>query len=411
MNTKSFTDTPETHLLKRGFVDILSMEELNQKLSSQKPLKIKAGFDPTAPDLHLGHLVLLKKLKLFQEMGHEVIFLLGDFTARIGDPTGKSETRKPLTEEEVVANSKTYSDQVFKILDPSKTKTVFNADWCSPMKFEDVIRLTSHYTVARMLERDDFSKRYKQGNPISLVEFLYPLVQGYDSVHLRPDIEIGGTDQKFNLLVGRELMRDFGYSPQVVMTLPLLVGLDGVKKMSKSLNNYIGIMESPLEIFGKIMSISDELMWSYYSLLTNLSEKEIEETKSSMDKGSAHPKEIKSKLAIEIGKMMHPINSMETARDEWNSIHDPKNRKLPDTIQTEEVNSIREDGTIETLLSILVKLNFIPSVSEGRRLVQSGGLYLNEEKLTNEKLTLEKGTTYLIRQGKKGKYLKIITKS
>ena len=263
-------------LIKRGTVEIIPESELKDKLNLNRKLIIKAGFDPTAPDLHLGHAVLLRNMKHFQTLGHEVQFLLGDFTGMIGDPTGKSETRKRLTKEDVGRNAETYKEQVFKILDSEKTKIVFNSAWCSKMNFEEVLILTSKYNVARLLERDDFSKRFKAGNPISLIEFLYPLVQGYDSVVMESDIELGGTDQKFNLLVGRELQRDYGKTPQVVITMPLLVGLDGVKKMSKSLGNYIGFNEEPINMFGKIMSISDILMWNYFELLTDLPASEIQ---------------------------------------------------------------------------------------------------------------------------------------
>lgn len=271
-------------LIKRGTVEIIPETELKDKLQLNRKLIIKAGFDPTAPDLHLGHAVLLRKMKHFQTLGHEVQFLLGDFTGMIGDPTGKSETRKRLTKEDVVRNAETYKEQVFKILDPDKTKIVFNSHWCSKMNFEDVLILSSKYNVARLLERDDFNKRYKAGNPISLIEFLYPLVQGYDSVVMEADIELGGTDQKFNLLVGRELQRDYGKTPQTVITLPLLVGLDGVKKMSKSLGNYIGFNEDAINMFGKIMSISDDLMWNYFELLTDIPKSEIENRKSAISK-------------------------------------------------------------------------------------------------------------------------------
>lgn len=274
----------QIEIIRRGTVDLISEEELKSKLQKKKTLKIKAGFDPTAPDLHLGHFVQLKKLKHFQDLGHEVSFLLGDFTAMIGDPTGKSETRKRLSREEVLENSKTYQNQVFKVLDPVKTKIVYNSNWCSKMNFEDVLVLSSKYNVARMLERDDFSKRYKAGQPISMIEFLYPLVQGYDSVAMECDVELGGTDQKFNLLVGRDLQREYGKEAQCVLTLPLLVGLDGSKKMSKSLGNYVGITETPIDMFGKLMSISDDLMWNYFELLTDLPLPEIENRKNGMAK-------------------------------------------------------------------------------------------------------------------------------
>lgn len=395
--------------IRRGTVEIIPEAELLEKLKTGKKLRIKAGFDPTAPDLHLGHAVLLRKMRLFQDLGHEVHFLLGDFTAMIGDPTGKSETRKRLSREEVLQNSKTYESQVYKILDPNRVKIVFNSSWCSPMKFEDVLVLSSKYNVARLLERDDFSKRFKSGNPISLIEFLYPLVQGYDSVVMESDIELGGNDQKFNLLVGRELQRDYGKTPQVVITVPLLVGLDGVKKMSKSLGNYIGFTEEPISMYGKLMSISDSLMWEYYNLLTDLPLKEVESLKNLVNKNELHPKEAKSKLASLIITQFHPTEKTEEAIEEWHKIHNPKNRAVPTDMETQTLDSTFFQEANPMLLGTLQKLGFFTSVSEGRRLVQNGGLYVNETKITDEKYTLEKNNEYIVRQGKKGKYIKLIT--
>jgi tyrosyl-tRNA synthetase len=399
----------ELEKIRRGTVEIFSEKELGEKLQKKDVLKVKAGFDPTAPDLHLGHFVLLRKLRHFQELGHEINFLLGDFTGMIGDPTGKSETRKRLTKEEVLENSKTYQDQVFKILDQSKTKIVYNSEWCSGLKFEEVLILTSKYTVSQMLERDDFTKRYKSGNPISIIEFLYPLIQGYDSVAMKADVELGGTDQKFNLLVGRELQREYGLSPQCVVTMPLLVGLDGTKKMSKSLGNYIGITEAPIDIYGKVMSISDDLMWNYFELLTDLSKAEIINRKQAIGDKSAHPKEVKTELALLVMDQLHPKENNLEAVEEWAKIHNTKNRALPEDIRTEQVGADAFLEKAPLLLQILAQLNFIPSTSEGRRLIQAGGLYLDEEKLTDPNLLLEKGKEYLIRQGKKGKFLRIIT--
>ncbi len=396
-------------LIKRGTVEIIPEPELIEKLKSGNKLKIKAGFDPTAPDLHIGHAVLLRKMRHFQDLGHEVNFLLGDFTAMIGDPTGKSETRKRLTREEVLENSKTYESQVFKILDKSKTKIVFNSEWCSPMKFEDVLILSSKYNVARLLERDDFSKRFKAGNPISLIEFLYPLVQGYDSVAMECDVELGGNDQKFNLLVGRELQRDYGKKPQVVITMPLLVGLDGIKKMSKSLGNYIGFNDEPIDMFGKIMSISDSLMWEYYTLLTDESLQELNKKKEAVIKNQLHPKEAKAHLAKLIMDQFHSEDKNKEAIEEWNKIHNTKNRSIPENLDTLVLDDSYFIESNPMLLGSLAKNGFFSSVSEGRRLVQNGGLYLNEEKVTDEKLSLEKGKEYIVRQGKKGKFIKIIT--
>ena len=396
-------------LIKRGTVEIIPEAELIEKLKSGKKLKIKAGFDPTAPDLHIGHAVLLRKMRHFQDLGHEVNFLLGDFTAMIGDPTGKSETRKRLNREEVLENSKTYQSQVFKILDKDKTKIVYNSDWCSSMKFEDVLVLSSKYNVARLLERDDFSKRYKSGNPISLIEFLYPLVQGYDSVAMECDIEIGGNDQKFNLLVGRELQRDYGKTPQVVITLPLLVGLDGIKKMSKSLGNYIGFNDEPIDMFGKVMSISDSLMWDYYNLLTDIPYNELNNTKEAVHRNELHPKEAKTKLAKLIMDQFHPKSKNDEAIEEWNRVHNTKNRAIPDNIESHTIDGSYFQDSPPMLLSTLQKVGFFATISEGKRLVQNGGLYLNEEKVTDEKLQLEREKEYVVRQGKKGRFIKLIT--
>jgi tyrosyl-tRNA synthetase len=395
--------------IRRGTVEIIPEAELVEKLKLGRPLRIKAGFDPTASDLHLGHSILLRKLRHFQELGHEVQFLLGDFTATIGDPTGKSETRKRLTKEEVLLNAETYSTQVFKILDREKTKVVYNSEWCAKMKFEDVLFLTAKYSVARLLERDDFSKRYKSGNTISMIEFMYPLIQGYDSVAMEADVELGGTDQKFNLLVGRELQKDYGKSQQVVITLPLLVGLDGVKKMSKSLGNYVGIQEPPIEMYGKLMSISDELMWQYFELLTDLSMVEISKRKEAVAKGELHPKEAKTDLAKEIISQFHPISETEKAVEEWAKIHNPKNRVVPEDIPTLEIPEAEFSGAPVMLLATLTIYGFFASNGEGRRIIQGGGLYVNEEKVTTDKFSLERSQTYLVRQGKKGKFLKIVT--
>jgi len=395
--------------LKRGTVEIIPEKELVEKLKENRPLKIKAGFDPTAPDLHLGHFILLRKLRQFQELGHEVYFLLGDFTATIGDPTGKSQTRKRLSKEEVLQNAETYSNQVFKVLDRSKTKIVYNSQWCATMSFEEVLVLTSKYNVARLLERDDFSNRYKSGNPISLIEFMYPLIQGYDSVVMEADVELGGTDQKFNLLVGRELQKDYGKSQQVVITLPLLVGLDGVKKMSKSLGNYVGIQEPPIEMYGKLMSISDELMWQYYELLTDVSLEEIQEKKLQVQEGKLHPKEAKTELCRKIISQFYSIEETNSAIEDWSKIHNPKNRAIPEEVTTVVLKAEEFTHGEPFLLATLTKLGFFSSNGEGRKILQGGGLYLNEEKVTSEKLKLSRGQEYFIRQGKKGKFLKIIT--
>lgn len=396
--------------MKRGAVDIITEQEIKNKLITKKTLKIKAGFDPTAPDLHLGHLVLLRKLRQLQDMGHHVYFLLGDFTGMIGDPSGKSETRKRLSQEEVIENAKTYESQVFKVLDPSRTEVVFNSKWCSTLKFEEVLVLTSKYSVARLLERDDFSKRYKSGNPISLIEFMYPLIQGYDSVVLESDIELGGTDQKFNLLVGRELQRDYGKEPQCIITMPLLVGLDGEKKMSKSLGNYIGLTDQPIDMYGKLMSISDSLMWSYMELLTDTPYEKINSLKSDVHNGKVHPKDVKSQMALDIMNQLHPELENRKAIEEWHKIHSPKNRSIPTDIPQVIIGEEFFKERLPLLVYVLNKVGFTSSVSEGRRLIKNGGLYMNEIKLTNENEVLEKGKEYIIRQGKKGKFIKLITK-
>lgn len=387
-------------LLKRGTVEVIQESELLEKLKGGKPLRVKAGFDPTAPDLHLGHTVLIQKLKQFQDLGHHVIFLIGDFTAMIGDPSGRSETRPALSEDQIKQNVKTYQDQVFKILDPKKTEIAFNSHWLSRMNAKDMIRLASRHTVARMLERDDFEKRYEKGESIAIHEFLYPLLQGQDSVALKADVELGGTDQKFNLLVGRELQRQDGQSPQVVMTLPLLVGTDGVQKMSKSYGNYIGIQEAPSEIFGKVMSISDELMWNYYELLSSLDMEEIRSLRSSVASGQEHPKEVKIRLAKELVARFHGNAAAEAAAVEFENIF--KNKGLPDEIETIEIRN--SEGRV--LVDILVKAKLAPSKSEVRRLIKQGGVSVDDKKV-NEIDYVVSPEEHIIRVGKK-KFLKVL---
>lgn len=401
-------------VIKRGTEEVLPLKELRKKLKKSKetgkPLIVKAGFDPTAPNLHLGHSVLLQKLKALQDLGHEIHFLVGDYTAMIGDPTGKSETRKPMTEEDIKINAKTYTDQCFKILDPKKTKVVFNSEWLRKLDLKDIIQLSASYTVARLLERDDFSKRYQAGQSISVVEFLYPLMQGYDSVIMKSDIELGGTDQKFNLLVGRDLQTVYGQEPQVILTLPLLVGLDGSKKMSKSLNNYIGIQEPPLEIFGKLMSISDDLMFTYYNLLSNKSLADIEEMKAQISSGKLHPKEAKTNLGIEITQRFYDEKTALDAKSEWEKIHSPKNRGIPDDISIFTPNTDDlSDGQLGVLNAMRLG-GLSKSNGEARRSITEGALYListegDEERVTDIGLMLEQGE-YLMRLGKR-KFLKV----
>jgi len=376
----------DVELLKRGVEEIIPVDEFEKKLAKSekenKPLIVKAGFDPTAPDIHLGHTVLLRKMRHFQQMGHTVVFLIGDFTGMIGDPSGRSVTRKALTREEVLENAETYKRQVFKILDREKTKVVFNSEWCGAMTFPDVLTLTAKYNVARMLERDDFDKRYKGGVPITILEFLYPLVQGYDSVALKADIELGGTDQKFNLLVGRDLQREYGQEPQVIMTVPLLVGLDGVQKMSKSLHNYVGINESPREIFGKVMSISDDLMFLYFDLVTDVPKQEIEAFRKGMGDGSVHPRDVKVRLAKEICAQFHDAEAADNAEAEFNRIFVKKD--VPDDIPEYAVpGEEKGDGRI-WLVKLMVLAGLAGSNGEARRLIKGGGVYIDGAKVENE---------------------------
>jgi tyrosyl-tRNA synthetase len=390
----------QMELIRRGAVEILVEKELEEKLekslSSGVPLKIKAGFDPTAPDLHLGHTVLLHKLRQFQQMGHEVLFLIGDFTGMIGDPTGKSETRKPLTREDVLRNAETYKEQVFKILDPEKTKVVFNSEWLLPLGATDMIGLASKSTVARMLEREDFSNRFANQLPISIHEFLYPLIQGYDSVALKADVELGGTDQKFNLLVGRELQREWGQRPQTVITMPLLEGLDGVNKMSKSLGNYIGINESADEIFGKIMSISDDLMFRYYELLSDLSLAELEKLKSDIKGGVIHPMEAKKQLGREMVARYH--GAAAAAQADENFV-----RRFRDNETPEEMPEFTLPATGDTALlcKVLAEAGLVKSNSEGRRSIQGGGVKVNGERVADENAEIPTSGECILQVGKR----------
>lgn len=364
-------------VFQRGTDEILPLEELKKKLEKNQPLRIKAGFDPTAPDLHLGHTVLINKLKQLQDLGHEILFLIGDFTGMIGDPTGKSTTRPPLTEEQVRENAKTYQDQVFKILDQDKTQVVFNSTWMSKMSSSDMIKLASQQTVARMLERDDFSKRYKSGQGISIHEFLYPLIQGYDSVALESDVELGGTDQKFNLLMGRELQKSAGKEPQVILTMPILEGLDGVQKMSKSLNNYIGIDDAPDEMFGKIMSVSDELMWRYLELLSFESLETIESWKKEVDNGE-NPRNIKFRLADEIITRFHSKEAAQQAQQ--NFINRFSKNQIPD-----EMDEFSFDQGIK-IANLLKEAGLVNSTSDAFRMIKQGAAKIDGEKITDRNL-------------------------
>jgi tyrosyl-tRNA synthetase len=381
--------------LKRGTEEILLEAELVDKLSRKKILRVKAGFDPTAPDLHLGHTVLINKLRHFQEYGHEVLFLIGDFTGMIGDPTGKSSTRPPLTKEEVLANAKTYQQQIFKILDPEKTKVVFNSSWMQKVDATGLIQLAARHTVARMLERDDFNKRYTSGQPIAIHEFLYPLIQGYDSVVLEADVELGGTDQKFNLLMGRELQKQYGQAPQVIMTMPILEGLDGVQKMSKSLNNYIGINEAPNEMFGKLMSISDTLMWRYFELLSFRTTSEIEGLKHQASTG-ANPRDIKFELAKEIITRFHSARAAESAQADF--IARFQQGAMPEDMEHKSIKA--PEGSI-AIANLLKDAGLVDSTSEAIRMIKQGAVKIDGEKIEDQKLVIEKGSEHVYQVGKR----------
>lgn len=387
--------------LKRGCEEILLEEELIAKLKEGKPLKIKAGFDPTAPDLHLGHTVLINKLRTFQQLGHEVIFLIGDFTGLIGDPTGKNVTRKPLSREDVLANAQTYKDQVFKILDPAKTRVAFNSEWMEQLGAAGMIKLAARQTVARMLERDDFKKRYANNQSIAIHEFLYPLVQGWDSVALEADVEMGGTDQRFNLLMGRELQKDEGQRPQTVMMVPLLEGLDGVQKMSKSLGNYVGITDAPNDMFGKIMSISDELMWRYYDLLSFRPLEEVAALKQQVAEG-ANPRDIKILLAKEIIARFHDEAAAEAAHQDF--IQRFSKNALPDEIPELTISC---EGQSMPIANLLKEAGLVDSTSEAIRMIKQGAVKLNgEQKIDDTKLEIAKGSSEIYQVGKR-KFAKI----
>ncbi len=386
--------------IKRGAEEILLEDELLEKLKTGKPLKIKAGFDPTAPDLHLGHTVLINKLRQFQQLGHEVIFLIGDFTGMIGDPTGKNVTRKPLTKADVLANAETYKEQVFKILDPSKTTVAFNSTWMEKLGSAGMLKLASRQTVARMMERDDFKKRYANGQAIAIHEFMYPLVQGWDSVALEADVELGGTDQKFNLLMGRELQKSEGQRPQTVLMMPLLEGLDGVQKMSKSLGNYIGITDSPTEMFGKIMSISDQLMWRYYELLSFKPLAEIDGYKANMAAG-ANPRDIKIDLAKELIARFHNDDAAQAAHQEF--INRFQKGAMPDDIP-EKVISIT---TTEIAIANLLKnVGLVVSTSEAMRMIKQGAVKIDGEKVPHAKVQIALGSEAIYQVGKR-KFAKV----
>ena len=392
----------QLEIIKRGTDEILIESELIEKLKKGVPLKIKAGFDPTAPDLHLGHAVLLNKLRQFQDLGHEVYFLIGDFTGMIGDPTGKNVTRPPLSEDDVKENAKTYSDQVFKILDKSKTQIVFNSKWLNDLGAAGVVKLASTHTVARMLERDDFAKRYKANQSISIHEFLYPLLQGYDSVALKADIEIGGTDQKFNLLMGRELQKHFDQIPQCILTMPLLEGLDGVQKMSKSSKNYIGINEPPEIVFAKLLSLSDDLMWRYIDLLSLGSLEHIKSWKKRVDNGE-NPKNIKVEFAKEIVGRLYDEKAAQNAEDNFDL---RAKGGIPEDIEEHSLSTIEIDGV--NIPQLLKKIGLVSSTSEAIRLIKGGGIKINGDKIVDTKFITSKGSGFTIQVGKR-KFAKINT--
>jgi len=396
---------PEEQLkiINRGVTEILVGGELLKKLERSyktgTPLKVKAGFDPTAPDIHIGHTVLLEKMRQFQDLGHEVIFIIGDFTGMIGDPTGKSEIRKPLTREEVLKNAETYKEQAFKVLDPDKTQIKFNNDWVGKMTAADLIHLAAKHTVARMMEREDFNKRYKGNQPIGIHEFMYPLIQGYDSVHLKADIELGGTDQKFNMLVGRELQKEDGKEPQIVIMMPLLEGLDGVNKMSKSLGNYIGITESPKDMFGKIMSTTDELMLRYYELLSHITIEELGLMKEGIKNGSIHPMVAKKALGVELVERYHDTEAALKAREEFENIF--KNKGIPDDVPVFQL----KDAEDIWLPGLMKETGLAKSTGEAMRLIKQGGVSVDTEKWTDPDKKLTPGE-YLLKVGKR-RFLKI----
>lgn len=387
-------------LIKRGADELLIESELAEKLKSGRPLRVKAGFDPTAPDLHLGHTVLINKMRHFQELGHHILFLIGDFTGMIGDPSGKNAARPPLSREQVLENAKTYQDQVFKILDPEKTEICFNSKWIEPLGASGMIRLAAQYTVARMLERDDFAKRYRGGQPIAIHEFIYPLCQGYDSVAMKADVELGGTDQKFNLLVGRELQKHYGQSPQCVLMMPLLEGLDGVNKMSKSLGNYVGISEPPREIFGKLMSVTDDLMWRYYDLLSFRSAEEIARLRREVGEGR-NPRDVKVMFAKEIVTRFHGAAAAVDALADFEARF--KQGAIPDDIAEVTLASI--DGGL-SIVQVLRQAGLTASTSEAMRMIAQGGVKADGEKVGDKDVLIPSGVTLVLQVGKR-KFAKV----
>jgi tyrosyl-tRNA synthetase len=395
---RTMTLDEQLEYLAKGSVDLIEKADLKAKIARGKPLTVKVGFDPTAPDIHLGHTVVIRKMRHFQQLGHHVIFLIGDFTGLIGDPTGKKATRPALTREEILANAETYKRQVYKILDPETTEVRFNSEWLSSLGAEGMIKLAGKYTLARVLERDDFRKRWDARHPIALHELLYPLAQGYDSVALKCDVEMGGTDQLFNLLVGRDLMREYGQEPQVVLTMPLLEGLDGVEKMSKSLGNYIGIDEEPSQIFGKVMSISDALMWKYYILCTDLTPAQVAEVRATVESGAKHPMEAKKELAKSIIRDFHSPEAAEEAEAEFRRIF--SDRQTPTDVEETTLEASSEPMLVSKIIT-LAKL--AESNKDAQRLIAQGGVLVDEVKVETPKQTLDAsaGKSYLVKVGKR----------
>jgi tyrosyl-tRNA synthetase len=400
IGSKSMSHQTDLELIRRGADEVIVEQDLRRKLGNGKPLRVKAGFDPTAPDLHLGHTVVLNKMRQFQDMGHHVMFLIGDFTGMIGDPSGRNVTRPPLTPEQIAQNAETYKAQVFKVLRPEKTEILFNSTWCSQLGAAGMVKLAGKYTVARMLERDDFAKRFAEQRPISIHEFLYPLMQGYDSVAMRADVELGGTDQKFNLLVGRELQKDYGQEPQVIITMPLLEGLDGVNKMSKSLGNYVGINDAPDEMFGKLMLISDELMWRYIELLSFESIATVEQWKRDVQAG-ANPRDVKARFAQEVVERFHDRAAAGAALEEFNARF--RDGAIPEDL-AEQV--VQVPGSAAPLVQVLKSSGVCPSTSEAHRMIEQGGVRVNGEKVTDKALKLAAGETYVLQVGKR-KFAKV----
>jgi tyrosyl-tRNA synthetase len=406
---KDFKTTPveeQLEYIRKGAVEIIREEELIAKLrkaqKTGKPLRVKAGFDPTAPDIHIGHTVLIRKMKHFQDLGHTAIFLIGDFTGLIGDPSGRSVTRKQLTKEDVLANAETYKQQIFKILNPQTTVIDFNSRWMLPLGAEGLVRLAGRYTVAQILEREDFTNRMKNQQPVAMHELLYPIVQGYDSVALEADVELGGTDQRFNLLVGRDLQREYGQEMQVVLTMPLLEGTDGVQKMSKSLGNYIGINEEPKDQFGKVMSISDEMMFRYYELVTDRSIADIQALRQEVASGKRHPMDTKAELAVQIITDYHGAEAAQAARDEFNRVF--RKGDIPEDIETKKISI--SSGPMR-LTKLMASVNLAPSNTEAQRLIESGAVHINDQRISDVKTELSKPGEYLFKVGKR-RFLRLI---